>query len=654
MQEGIGCALRACIDFGITLPSRTSRRKTVCFLVHFVYMYMRALTLNSLKVTDECMAQSEQLAFRNAQANLWLHALREQLCARFPEVERVTSTDGLACFADQPFVIAPKQHQREVYHELFGSLVAQDLNLLVPVDFVASDQQTSDYNATNRRCIPTSEYQQLLKQRDTTAYLKDFHFVLHRRRSQAASLDSDPAALIDYGYAVPWPFVDDALNAWFDARQDKEDDYRFLYCGPPASSTPIHHDVLGSCSWSVNLTGWKLWVFAQPDWARAHLYNALGRDLLVHDLLRPEDWSIVLQTIRASRDQTGETSDHLQATPIYGNKYNEAQSECRQAWEEACMCSQQHKTLDSSSSHDHGTAPFVCPRCTPGMPSEPPPLYFCLSGPGQAVYVPPLWHHQVINLGCEPSLQSKCAEGESESNVVLSVNHNWAGGAHLPIMWAFLEKEVEAVQLSIADCAQDARRIGSDPFKSPPSAVPSPCPLECSAAWADWYGVVDTVTAANCALGLADFGSLLLYRARTMCSWLRTESMHMAEGAPDERGVHPDLACSAAGVGMLERQAVVASMQGLLQTLQSFVQHSYVRARAYMVSHRPCSETAHEHVTRGDRTEMEDPVHIMTPVRAQRYGTRAPPLEDRETPGRWTMQQIHEAIEQVTACLAAL
>jgi hypothetical protein len=42
-------------------------------------------------------------------------------------------------------------------------------------------------------------------------------------------------------------------------------DYRFVYLGPRGTSTPLHSDVLRSCSWSANVAGCKLWRLLPPQ-----------------------------------------------------------------------------------------------------------------------------------------------------------------------------------------------------------------------------------------------------------------------------------------------------------------------------------------------------------------------------------------------------
>jgi len=88
---------------------------------------------------------------------------------------------------------------------------------------------------------------------DAPRYLKDWHIALARPQAQI----SCPL------YNTPWAFRDDWLNAWHDSIESK-DDYRFLYAGPKGSWTPMHHDVLLSYSWSINIVGRKRWLLFPP------------------------------------------------------------------------------------------------------------------------------------------------------------------------------------------------------------------------------------------------------------------------------------------------------------------------------------------------------------------------------------------------------
>lgn len=135
-------------------------------------------------------------------------------------------------------------------------------------------------------------------------YLKDFHLC----RELAVLSTALP-------YSVPAPLADDLLNGYFDAlvtdapgagavaglQSRAGDDFRFLYAGPPGSWTPVHHDVLYSASWSVNVTGWKVWVLVEPGTARASLYQGGSPqgDLVTDSLFTPAEAAIVEEVAAA-------------------------------------------------------------------------------------------------------------------------------------------------------------------------------------------------------------------------------------------------------------------------------------------------------------------------------------------------------------------
>ena len=87
-------------------------------------------------------------------------------------------------------------------------------------------------------------------------YLKDFHF--------AKEVLGPPGNL----YSVPWAFKDDWLQWWFQCGA-APDDYRFLYAGSDKTWTPMHHDVIFSNSWSINLVGRKRWILFHPRFTSA-------------------------------------------------------------------------------------------------------------------------------------------------------------------------------------------------------------------------------------------------------------------------------------------------------------------------------------------------------------------------------------------------
>jgi len=107
-------------------------------------------------------------------------------------------------------------------------------------------------------------------------YLKDWNFVAeHGSRFRA--------------YRLPKFFRDDWLNGYYDANDGKggpRSDYRFVYCGPRGTWTPVHADVLRSYSWSVNIAGRKRWLLLPPGCTHL-VYDADRR--CMSSTLRPED-----------------------------------------------------------------------------------------------------------------------------------------------------------------------------------------------------------------------------------------------------------------------------------------------------------------------------------------------------------------------------
>ena len=82
-------------------------------------------------------------------------------------------------------------------------------------------------------------------------YAKDWHFF------QFANTEDM--------YKVPHVFMDDWLNVYWKRIKNNADDYRFLYIGGKDTVTGVHHDVLYSYSWSINLHGRKKWTLWRPE-----------------------------------------------------------------------------------------------------------------------------------------------------------------------------------------------------------------------------------------------------------------------------------------------------------------------------------------------------------------------------------------------------
>ena len=105
------------------------------------------------------------------------------------------------------------------------------------------------------------------------SYLKDWHFAQHHENEAV--------------YTVPPHVSDDWMNSYWSAKTDGdtcdgESDFRFVYCGPAGSWTPLHTDVFDSFSWSCNLCGRKRWLLFQPS-------DALKLEPHMHSVRKFED-----------------------------------------------------------------------------------------------------------------------------------------------------------------------------------------------------------------------------------------------------------------------------------------------------------------------------------------------------------------------------
>ena len=65
-------------------------------------------------------------------------------------------------------------------------------------------------------------------------------------------------------YSLPAALATDWLNDYLLHRRGLPNDFRFVYLGPLGSFTGYHTDVLGSYSWSLNLSGRKRWRLFWP------------------------------------------------------------------------------------------------------------------------------------------------------------------------------------------------------------------------------------------------------------------------------------------------------------------------------------------------------------------------------------------------------
>ncbi len=96
-------------------------------------------------------------------------------------------------------------------------------------------------------------------------YLKDWHINSEFPAYQA--------------YTTPSVFSDDWLNEHWDNKSQGNEDYRFCYMGMEGTSTPLHHDVLRSYSWSINIVGVKKWILIPPS-EEDKLKDRFGRKMI--------------------------------------------------------------------------------------------------------------------------------------------------------------------------------------------------------------------------------------------------------------------------------------------------------------------------------------------------------------------------------------
>jgi hypothetical protein len=85
-------------------------------------------------------------------------------------------------------------------------------------------------------------------------YIKDWHASQHMGHAEGNLL-----------YECPSCFQDDWMDLYWRCCRGNVDDYRFMYIGSKDTKTDLHHDVCLSYSWSVNLTGRKIWTLYHPD-----------------------------------------------------------------------------------------------------------------------------------------------------------------------------------------------------------------------------------------------------------------------------------------------------------------------------------------------------------------------------------------------------
>jgi len=206
-------------------------------------------------------------------------------------------------------------------------------------------------------------------------YLKDWH---------AARSVSDL-------YTVPPCFADDWLNWFYQHCRQKSDDYSFVYVGSKGSSTGLHHDVVFSYSWSVNVSGRKVWTLYYPP--------ALGPG-------------------------PGPDPDPASSSPSLG------------------AIATATTTATATATVTANTAA----RATPLV---------VIQNVGEAIFVPSGWFHTVRNIVpselqpgqyIDPADLSSPGADQKLADVTVSVNQNWFNGFNIYQVWRFIVRELSAVR----------------------------------------------------------------------------------------------------------------------------------------------------------------------------------------------------------------
>ena len=256
-----------------------------------------------------------------------------------------------------------------------------------------------------------------------------------------------PLPLAAAAYRLPPCLCDDALNPYLDAQPaGGSGAFRFLYAGFPGTRTPLHHDVLASHSWSCSVQGVKLWLLASPAASAAALYPRGRFQPLATDTLLPGEACALL---RQALGGGGAAAPAAAA---------------------AAAASLPQQPLSAALLQALLACPPSGSPCSPGAP-----LRAILQAPGDALFVPSGWHHEVVNLGpvcvcalagAPPPAPAACAcapppalAGDPACALTLSVNHNWLSvctGPGLTHAWELLSAELAEVRARLSDCRGSA------------------------------------------------------------------------------------------------------------------------------------------------------------------------------------------------------
>lgn len=323
-------------------------------------------------------------------------------------------------------------------------------------------------------------------------YLKDWHF--HR----IVKSDDDYYTLSesDIGYSTPRVATVDWLGWWWSGEAATrwtsdtalhaqiqalcpagQDDYRFAYVGAERSWTPLHCDVLHSWSWSVNVRGIKRWMFFPP-----------GDEIPFQ--ITPE------QCIPDPRPDTDVPCAHGHAMHTWLAEH----------WPRQGSHATTSSPAVSSPPSPCSDAPLCPPACTLDRPCPWARALVFDSGPLEAVFVPPGWHHAVWNIIPEPL---------PAPQLVSSINRNWVPPHAAPGVQTLLLDEYVDICARLEDCRTPGQ----------------PCPHQDT----EWHQLLRQVQQANSGISLQQWTVLLWSRAmHVLAQPVRLASTRNSGSAPSE------------------------------------------------------------------------------------------------------------------------
>ncbi|XP_028128145.1 2-oxoglutarate and iron-dependent oxygenase JMJD4 [Diabrotica virgifera virgifera] len=198
-------------------------------------------------------------------------------------------------------------------------------------------------------------------------------------------------------YEVPIYFASDWLNEYYVNCMD--DDYRFVYMGSNGTWTPFHADVFSSYSWSANVFGKKRWLIFPPG-NEEILRNSLGD--LPYDVEGKESISIARDCMSIRTESISIAKESISTA------------------KESISSRKESMLIRSGHSSDTDK------QCIE-----------VVQNPGEAIFIPSGWYHQVQNI-----------------SYAISVNHNWVNGCNINMMYESLLRALNDVKEEIKDYSE--------------------------------------------------------------------------------------------------------------------------------------------------------------------------------------------------------